>query len=229
VRLFTRRAAGTRALGWDTCDRNSACGGLMTGASFGHTGFTGTSLWFDPEQRMFVLLLTNRVHNARAARPAKVISDVRADLADAAELAVLDDPRGVADMPSTFRADEGAGWNQLPRPVARPTSSARGEARLARKATKLKGGSAVRAVADRKASRKSAASKPAPSKSSAAKGGRGGGKSGAKGGGAGTSERKAASGTPRGTARAAKGAAKASGKTAGAKVAAAKVARSKRG
>jgi CubicO group peptidase (beta-lactamase class C family) len=156
VRRFTSRAAGTRALGWDTCDKNSACGEQMGESAFGHTGFTGTSLWLDPAQRMFVLLLTNRVHNARAARPARVIADVRADLSDAAQLAVLDDPRGVAEMPATFRADEGTGWNPVPvvRARPRPVASARGEARVARTATgrrgKAKAASTARAVAEKK-------------------------------------------------------------------------------
>ncbi len=161
VELFTTRAAGTRALGWDTCARNSACGEVMGEESYGHTGFTGTSLWIDPDQRMFVLLLTNRVHDARAGRPARVIADVRADLADAAELAVLDDPSGVAEMPASFRADEEVGWN---RPVAaeraRHVASARGEEAQARtvsrKALKGKHGKALRLAA-----RKSKAAKRA--------------------------------------------------------------------
>ena len=117
VRLFTRREAGSRALGWDTCTGGStsgSCGSLMGESAFGHTGFTGTSMWMDPERNMFVVLLTNRVYEARARRPAKVIADVRADLADAAELAVLDDPRGVRDMPASFRADDETDWNRAP-------------------------------------------------------------------------------------------------------------------
>jgi CubicO group peptidase (beta-lactamase class C family) len=177
VRLFTRRAAGTRALGWDTCDKNSACGELMGESAFGHTGFTGTSLWLDPEQRMFVLLLTNRVHNARAARPARVIADVRADLSDAAQLAVLDDPRGVAEMPEAFRADEGAGWNPVVRERPRRyEASARGEARIAsaRRAKSKPEAASARAASNRragsKAGKKGAAVKAKPG--AAAKGGR---------------------------------------------------------
>jgi hypothetical protein len=174
VRQFTRRAAGTRALGWDTCAKNSACGELMGESAFGHTGFTGTSLWLDPEQRMFVLLLTNRVFDARAARPARVIADVRADLSDAAELAVLDDPRGVAEMPAAFRADEGEGWNPVVRARPRREASARGEARLARESSArhrtTKAGKAVRAVAA-KAGRAGSAGKGAKA-AKAAKAGR---------------------------------------------------------
>src|SRR5213595_2825385 len=62
VGLFTRRAAGTRALGWDTCGGSGSCGQYLGADAFGHTGFTGTSLWIDPERDMFVVLLTNRVY-----------------------------------------------------------------------------------------------------------------------------------------------------------------------
>ena len=112
VRLFTARAAGTRALGWNTCANEGGCGAYLSDRAYGHTGFTGTSLWIDPDREMFVILLTNRVHAARAKRPAKVISDVRADLADAAALAVTDGPDGVLAWPASFRADRAVGWNK---------------------------------------------------------------------------------------------------------------------
>jgi len=112
VQLFTRRAAGTRALGWDTCAGSYGCGKYMGAEAYGHTGYTGTSLWIDPERDMFVILLTNRVHAARARRPAKVISDVRADLADVAALAVTDDAGGPIAMPRLFRADRALSWNK---------------------------------------------------------------------------------------------------------------------
>lgn len=117
VALFTTRAAGTRALGWDTCDNEGSCGKYLGASAFGHTGFTGTSMWIDPDRDMFVVLLTNRVHEPRARRPAKVIADVRADLADAAALAVTDEPGGELTMPAAFRADKEIGWNK---PVRRP-------------------------------------------------------------------------------------------------------------
>jgi hypothetical protein len=94
----------------------------MGAESYGHTGFTGTSLWIDPEREMFVILLTNRVHAARARRPAKVISDVRADLADAAELAVTDVAGGPIAMPRSFRADKAIGWNKPERSARRSKS-----------------------------------------------------------------------------------------------------------
>ncbi|MFN2565452.1 MAG: serine hydrolase domain-containing protein [Gemmatimonadaceae bacterium] len=111
VELFTRRAAGRRALGWDTCEGDYGCGRYLSENAYGHTGFTGTSLWIDPDRDMFVILLTNRVHDARARRPAKVISDVRADVADAAALAVLDFGDVLA-MPRAFRSDRAIGWNR---------------------------------------------------------------------------------------------------------------------
>lgn len=123
IALFTRRTAGTRALGWDTAEDNGGGSGeYLSGRSFGHTGYTGTSLWIDPDREMFVLLLTNRVHAPRARRPAKVISDVRADLSDLAALAVMDDPRHVLAMPRAFRADKASGWNR-PERVRRSKSS----------------------------------------------------------------------------------------------------------
>ena len=67
--FVTRRAGvpgSSRALGWDTMLPTSSCGTLMSARAFGHTGFTGTSLWIDPEKNVYVVLLTNRVHPTRA-------------------------------------------------------------------------------------------------------------------------------------------------------------------
>jgi len=55
----------SRALGWDTMLPTSSCGSKMSPRAFGHTGFTGTSLWIDPEKNVYVVLLTNRVHPSR--------------------------------------------------------------------------------------------------------------------------------------------------------------------
>lgn len=112
VHLFTARAAGTRALGWEVADGQHGAGNFLGEHAYGHTGFTGTSMWIDPDREMFVILLTNRVHAARARRPSKVIADVRADLADAAALAVTDENLAVAEMPASFRADLAVGWNR---------------------------------------------------------------------------------------------------------------------
>jgi len=166
VSLFTRRTAGTRALGWDTAEGTGGAGKFLDSHAYGHTGYTGTSIWIDPERQMFVLLLTNRVHAARARRPAKVISDVRADLADAAAAAVIDNPDNVISMPSTFRADKAVGWN-------RPVRSVHRKARLAKArkaaASKSSGKSSSKASASKRPSATSSASKSSAAKSSASK------------------------------------------------------------
>jgi len=166
VSLFTRRTAGTRALGWDTAEGTGGAGKFLDSHAYGHTGYTGTSIWIDPERQMFVLLLTNRVHAARARRPAKVISDVRADLADAAAAAVIDNPDNVISLPSTFRADKAVGWN-------RPVRSVHRKARLAKArkaaASKSSGKSSSKASASKRPSATSSASKSSAAKSSASK------------------------------------------------------------
>jgi CubicO group peptidase (beta-lactamase class C family) len=171
VALFTRRTAGHRALGWDTADGDYGSGKYLTERAYGHTGFTGTSIWIDPDREMFVVLLTNRVHAAKAQRPARIIADVRSDLSDAAVLAVLDGPTPVLAMPSSFRADDQAGWTR-PKPVrctkavrARSARSKRTRVRCATaKSTRAK---SARAKSSRSKSAKS--SKARSSKSSAAK------------------------------------------------------------
>ena len=158
VALFTRRTAGSRALGWDTADGDGGAGTYLTERAYGHTGYTGTSLWIDPDREMFVILLTNRVHAAKARRPATVISDVRADLADAAVLAVVDGPEGVRAMPASFRSDKAVGWNR-----AAPSSR-----RSARRATSSRSKSASSARSA-KASPKKATTSAKKSTSAAAK------------------------------------------------------------
>ncbi len=65
--MFTTRAAvpGSRALGWDTMLPTSSCGTKISASAFGHTGFTGTTLWIDPARRIYVVFLTNRVNPTR--------------------------------------------------------------------------------------------------------------------------------------------------------------------
>jgi len=55
----------SRALGWDTMLPTSSCGTRLSPRAIGHTGFTGTSLWIDPELDLYVVFLTNRVHPSR--------------------------------------------------------------------------------------------------------------------------------------------------------------------
>lgn len=59
---FARPGRNGRGLGWDIAgDEPGAAGSLWSPRTFGHTGFTGTSLWIDPDRDLFVVLLTNRV------------------------------------------------------------------------------------------------------------------------------------------------------------------------
>jgi CubicO group peptidase (beta-lactamase class C family) len=65
VGRFTARSlvpGSSRALGWDTMLIASSCGTRMSPAAFGHVGFTGTSLWIDPQRDRYFVLLTNRAH-----------------------------------------------------------------------------------------------------------------------------------------------------------------------
>ncbi|HEY2906277.1 MAG TPA: serine hydrolase domain-containing protein [Vicinamibacterales bacterium] len=63
VARFTTKSTvpgSSRALGWDTMLPTSSCGTNMSRSAFGHVGFTGTSLWIDPERDRYFVLLTNR-------------------------------------------------------------------------------------------------------------------------------------------------------------------------
>jgi serine-type D-Ala-D-Ala carboxypeptidase len=77
VELFTRRQtspAGTsRVLGWDTPSPPSQSGKYFSPRSYGHLGFTGTSLWIDPERQLSVTLLTNRTWPDRTPQAIKQI------------------------------------------------------------------------------------------------------------------------------------------------------------
>ncbi len=117
VRLFTTRAAGSRALGWAMADGQWGSGRYLSDGSFGHVGFTGTSIWIDPTREMFVILLTNRVYKPKVRGSSKAIADIRADLADAAAVSVTDDPDQLLAMPDSYRSELRHGWN--PRPPRR--------------------------------------------------------------------------------------------------------------
>jgi beta-N-acetylhexosaminidase len=58
-------SGGTRTLGWAVPTEGSSSGHYFSAHSFGHTGFTGTSIWIDPDRQLFVVLLTNRVNPTR--------------------------------------------------------------------------------------------------------------------------------------------------------------------
>lgn len=86
IRLFTTAVDSTRthtrALGWDTKSPEgySSAGQSFGPRSFGHTGFTGTSIWFDPDVSLFVILLTNRVYPTRNNRGHIPVRPALADL-----------------------------------------------------------------------------------------------------------------------------------------------------
>jgi beta-N-acetylhexosaminidase len=86
---FTSRVVigkSARTVGWDVpTGPNSSAGHLLSASAFGHTGFTGTSIWIDPERQLFIILLTNRVNPTRANEK---IRQVRPALADAAVTAL---------------------------------------------------------------------------------------------------------------------------------------------
>lgn len=69
----------SRALGWDTPSGRSSAGTIMSAESFGHTGFTGTSIWIDPPREVIVILLTNRVHPTRNTPNFSIVRGVVAD------------------------------------------------------------------------------------------------------------------------------------------------------
>jgi CubicO group peptidase (beta-lactamase class C family) len=72
-------AGSSRAIGWDTPSGISSAGTLMSSRSFGHTGFTGTSIWIDPAREVVVVLLTNRVNPTRNTPKFGLIRAVVAD------------------------------------------------------------------------------------------------------------------------------------------------------
>jgi CubicO group peptidase (beta-lactamase class C family) len=92
TRAFTARQevvpGSSRAIGWDTPSEWSSAGPRLANWSFGHTGFTGTSIWVDPSRALVVVLLTNRVHptreNPRVGPLRRAVAARAAELADRA-------------------------------------------------------------------------------------------------------------------------------------------------
>ena len=86
-----------RGLGWDIDSAYSSNRGeLLPIGSFGHTGFTGTSVWLDPTTSMFVVFLSNRVHpdghgdvTALRARVATIAASVIDDVSPAVRTSML--------------------------------------------------------------------------------------------------------------------------------------------
>ena len=88
VERFTRRELSppgtSRALGWDTPSAPSLSGKYFGPRSFGHLGYTGTSLWMDPDRELSVTLLTNRTFpEARVESVNRAIRQVSAQFHDA--------------------------------------------------------------------------------------------------------------------------------------------------
>jgi CubicO group peptidase (beta-lactamase class C family) len=86
ITQFIQRQVADRALGWQKPSGGNSAGHLMTEQAFGHTGFTGTSIWIDPPRDVFVILLSNRVDPTRANLR---IGRERVHVADAIMSAVL--------------------------------------------------------------------------------------------------------------------------------------------
>lgn len=86
VRLATRNHTAhlnlARGLGWQAKDlHNSPAGDLFSASAFGHTGFTGTSLWMDPQRGLYAILLTNRVHPSREGEQIRRVRSIFHNLA----------------------------------------------------------------------------------------------------------------------------------------------------
>ncbi|MFN2572247.1 MAG: serine hydrolase domain-containing protein [Gemmatimonadales bacterium] len=91
IAVTARRGTSARTLGWEalpTGEETSSAGTLFGPRSYGHTGWTGTSLWIDPDRDVFVLLLTNRAYDPRARGSFSKLKKVRGQVADAAARAV---------------------------------------------------------------------------------------------------------------------------------------------
>jgi CubicO group peptidase (beta-lactamase class C family) len=65
IARFTAREIGNRALGWGKPTDADWTGQTFSPQAYGHSGFTGTSIWIDPQRQMFMILLANRVHPTR--------------------------------------------------------------------------------------------------------------------------------------------------------------------
>ena len=90
VELLTKARnvpGGKRSYGWDVQTAYSSNRGTLFGG-FGHTGFTGTSLWIDPGCQTAVIVLTNRVHPNGKGN----VLRLRSDVATAAAKAIVNAP-----------------------------------------------------------------------------------------------------------------------------------------
>lgn len=90
LRTFLSKSpnSGSRLLGWDTPEfggeEPSIFGTLISDAAYGHTGFTGTQIWIDPTNDLFLVFLTNRAFDPKARDSLKGLKAIRTSLSDAA-------------------------------------------------------------------------------------------------------------------------------------------------
>jgi CubicO group peptidase (beta-lactamase class C family) len=112
VRAFTKPGPGWRGLGWQTCPGDGSCGQYLSTRAFGHTGFTGTSMWIDPDRDLVVIVLTNWLHGRASGgvAPMGIVQDVRGDIVDLAALSITD---GGPEhpLPWRLRSQLQIGWN----------------------------------------------------------------------------------------------------------------------
>jgi serine-type D-Ala-D-Ala carboxypeptidase len=84
--LSPGQGKGDRLLGWERPDPanrdDSAYGHMLSRMAYGHTGWTGTLMWIDPEKDLFLILLTNRSYDPRVGRSIRALRHVRNALAD---------------------------------------------------------------------------------------------------------------------------------------------------
>jgi serine-type D-Ala-D-Ala carboxypeptidase len=112
VREFTKPGPGWRGLGWQTCPGDGSCGQYLSTRAFGHTGFTGTSMWIDPERDLVVIVLTNWLHGrvSGGVAPMGIVQDVRSDIVDLAALSIVDGGPE-RPLPWRLRSQLRIGWN----------------------------------------------------------------------------------------------------------------------
>jgi CubicO group peptidase (beta-lactamase class C family) len=111
ARAFTKPGPGWRGLGWQTCPGDGSCGQYLSTRAFGHTGFTGTSMWIDPERDLVVIVLTNWIHGRASGgvAPMGIVQDVRGDIVDLAALSITDGGPE-RPLPWRLRSQIQAGW-----------------------------------------------------------------------------------------------------------------------
>ena len=111
ARAFTQPGPDWRGLVWLTCPGDGSCGQYLSSRAFGHTGFTGTSIWIDPERDLFVIVLTNWIYGRASGgvAPAGIVQDVRSDVVDLAALSINDGGKELSP-PWRLRSELQNGW-----------------------------------------------------------------------------------------------------------------------